>query len=429
MMAGLLDIFGSSGTDSLGLLGMSADDIKRARDDAQAQAMYALAGRLFQGGNTGQSIAQGLQMGQQAYKQAMNEQLGDKLQKIKLQELIRQQQEAQQAQKDKALARQIFAKGFQPEQTTTEYGHLTPQQLERANEPGFVVPQTTTTTPAHYDYKRIIPLIQSGVAGDAGYAELKKQLDLQKMLQGETIKLGAEETLFSRDPFSNQLTQVGTGAPKVQKLGDKEGNAALMLYGTSDIDKIRSIPGAVDAIRKEATNQRLAEKPQINLKDPTAVQSQQLKTINQWEGLLNQNKTQEVADRASAFYGAYNLAKGGNRSADGAIIYHVAKSYDPGGVVQAGDISTVIGVRGMPDVIASAAQKVAKGGTLLPKERENLKVIMDDLVEKKKKSIQPSLETYRGINRSLGGNDSAIVNPFDYVEKPKSLDEILGGGR
>ncbi len=67
-MAGLLDIFGTGGVDTMGLLGMSQGDISRNREDAQAQALYALAGRLFQGGNTGQSIAEGLQRGQQAYK-------------------------------------------------------------------------------------------------------------------------------------------------------------------------------------------------------------------------------------------------------------------------------------------------------------------------------------------------------------------------
>ena len=35
---------------------MSPADIQRNRDDAQAQALYALAGRLFQGGNTGQQL-------------------------------------------------------------------------------------------------------------------------------------------------------------------------------------------------------------------------------------------------------------------------------------------------------------------------------------------------------------------------------------
>ena len=92
-MAGLLDIFGSGGSQQLGLLGMSADDIQRARDDAQAQALYALAGRLFQGGKTGQSIAQGLQMGQQAYQQAMKGQLADRFQTAQIQEMVRQQQE------------------------------------------------------------------------------------------------------------------------------------------------------------------------------------------------------------------------------------------------------------------------------------------------------------------------------------------------
>jgi hypothetical protein len=44
-MAGLLDIFGTSGADTMGLLGMSQADIARNREDAQAQALYALADR------------------------------------------------------------------------------------------------------------------------------------------------------------------------------------------------------------------------------------------------------------------------------------------------------------------------------------------------------------------------------------------------
>ena len=96
-MAGLLDIFGTGGADTLGLLGMSQADISRNRDDAQAQALYALAGRLFQGGNTGQSIAQGLQAGQQAYKGGMQGALQEQLQNAQLQEMIRKRQLEQQA--------------------------------------------------------------------------------------------------------------------------------------------------------------------------------------------------------------------------------------------------------------------------------------------------------------------------------------------
>jgi hypothetical protein len=96
-MAGLLDIFGTSGADTMGLLGMSQADIARNRDDAQAQALYALAGRLFQGGNTGQSIAEGLQRGQQAYRGGMQDTLQSQLQNVQLADMIRKRQLEQQA--------------------------------------------------------------------------------------------------------------------------------------------------------------------------------------------------------------------------------------------------------------------------------------------------------------------------------------------
>ena len=121
-MAGLLDIFGTGGADTLGLLGMSPADIQKNRDEAQAQALYALAGRLFQGGNTGASIAQGLQMGQQAYKQAMRGELEDRMTQYQLQEYARKKQEEEASKKREALAQQLMMKAYQPAKTevTTE---------------------------------------------------------------------------------------------------------------------------------------------------------------------------------------------------------------------------------------------------------------------------------------------------------------------
>ena len=122
-MAGLLDIFGTSGQDTMGLLGMSPEDIARSRDDAQAQALYALAGRLFQGGNTGQSIAEGLQLGQKAYKGGMSEAMQSQLQNFQLQDMLRKRKEdearREQEKQMRLLAPQIFT-------TTIE---LCPQEL------------------------------------------------------------------------------------------------------------------------------------------------------------------------------------------------------------------------------------------------------------------------------------------------------------
>jgi hypothetical protein len=104
-MAGLLDIFGTGGSSTMGLLGMSPADIQSNRDDAQAQALYALAGRLFAGGNTGQSIAEGLQLGQKAYKGGMNEAMQNQLQNFQLSEMLRKRKQDEQM---RTLAPQIF---------------------------------------------------------------------------------------------------------------------------------------------------------------------------------------------------------------------------------------------------------------------------------------------------------------------------------
>jgi len=114
-MAGLLDIFGTSGQDTMGLLGMSPEDIKRSRDDAQAQALYALAGRLFQGGRGGASIVEGLQQGQQAYRTAMQGGLQQQLQNAQIQEMNRKRQQEQAALAEQQRVQQVLRRANSPE--------------------------------------------------------------------------------------------------------------------------------------------------------------------------------------------------------------------------------------------------------------------------------------------------------------------------
>jgi hypothetical protein len=152
-MAGLLDIFGTGGADTMGLLGMSPADIQSNRDDAQAQALYALAGRLFQGGNTGQSIAEGLQLGQKAYKGGMSEAMQSQLQNVQLQELLRKRKEdearREQEKQVRLLAPQIFTTTTTPEQVTYDG---VPSQFPARDDEGNLMPdmavrpaQTTRT--------------------------------------------------------------------------------------------------------------------------------------------------------------------------------------------------------------------------------------------------------------------------------------------
>jgi len=412
-MAGLLDIFGTSGADTMGLLGMSQADIARNREDAQAQALYALAGRLFQGGNTGQSIVEGLQRGQQAYKGGMQDTLQSQLQNVQLADMIRKRKQEQQA-----LAEQQRIQGVIQGAVTK------PQEIYGEDIMGQQVGEGMTAP--RFDLQKAMPQLMSSPEGRRALGELVAS---EKAMRPDTFSLAEGATQFERDPFTGETKAVATGAQKVAKLTGKEGNVALMFYGTDDVAKLRGIPNAIDKIRFEATVQRKAEQPQINLNDPTAVQTQQLKTLNQWEGALKNSGATETAMRAQGFYAAYAQAKKGNSNADGALIYNVAKVYDPAGAVQAGDVSTVIGVPSMPEVIKKAAQKLTTGGSLTPKERENMKKIIDDVVDERSRMIEPSLNTYRKINRGLGGTDDLIVNPYDSVKKPASLESILGFDR
>jgi hypothetical protein len=135
-MAGLLDIFGTSGQETMGLLGMSPEDITRSRDEAQAQALYALAGRLFQGGRGASSVLEGLQQGQQAYKTAMQGGLQEQLQKTQLQEAIKKRQQEQQALMRQQAVQSEIEKAYRPETfAETPLTNLIGQEIAGPNVP------------------------------------------------------------------------------------------------------------------------------------------------------------------------------------------------------------------------------------------------------------------------------------------------------
>ena len=205
-MAGLLDIFGTSGQDTMGLLGMSPEDIARSRDDAQAQALYALAGRLFQGGRGASSVVEGLQQGQQAYKQAMQGGMQQQLQNYQLQELLKKKQLEEQQRKEELMARQLFMRGYQPAVAGKESMPI--------EEDGRFIgdSQAIAARPAKFDIGSIAPELMA--IGPAGQAKLKTGLELQKSMAGETFKLGEGEKQYQRNALTGEITEVAAGAPK-----------------------------------------------------------------------------------------------------------------------------------------------------------------------------------------------------------------------
>jgi hypothetical protein len=382
---------------------MSQADIARNRDDAQAQALYALAGRLFAGGNTGQSIAEGLQLGQKAYKGGMQETLQNQLQNVQLQDMIRKRQLEQQQ-----LAEQQRIQGV------IQGGVTKPQEMYGEDIMGQRVGEGMTAP--SFDLARVAPQLMGSEAGRKTLSELVAS---QKAMRPETFSLAEGATQFERDPFTGQVKTIATGLPKKEKediAGDvKEARQVLGIM--TPVNEMTMTERALVKAYIDRKDAGKAPKVAIDLNDKTAVNKQQLATVNQWQSTLKDTGDTTVAGRASAFYDAYGKAKSGNTSADGALIYNIAKVYDQTGAVQQGDVNTIIGNRSIPTNIQLAAQKLLQGGTFTPKERDDLKAIVDGIVSERKKALEPTINVYRGLNTELGGKPEAIINPYDAIRQ------------
>ena len=402
-MAGLLDIFGTGGADTMGLLGMSQADIARNREDAQAQALYALAGRLFQGGNTGQSIAEGLQLGQKAYKGGMQETLQNQLQNVQLADMIRKRKLEQQA-----LAEQQRIQGVIQGAVTK------PQEMYGEDMMGQRVGEGMTA--GGFDLQRAMPQLMASPEGRKALTEL---IASQKAMGGETTTLAEGASLIRVNPITNKVETVVQGKPKDNLTSNYRDFQQAVNEGYT---------GNFMQYQKELKREG-APKVSVDLNDPTAVAKAQLETMNKWENYLKNSGDDVVSNRLGAFNDAYKQAKKGNTSGDGAMLYNLAKIYDSSGAVQANDINAIIGSRSIPTQIKLAAQKFKDGGTFTPEERDNLKKIATGIATERNKQLQPSLEAYKDINSTLKGKDSAIMNPYERVLKEPKLEDILGFGR
>lgn len=443
----LLDIFGSTPSYYGGLLG--EDELNRVRQQAQQQALQNTALALLQAGapsrtpgNEALAIAQGLAGGQQAYKQSMEDALRGKMSEMQIQDFMQKQQEAKAQKQRQQLVQQITMQGYTPGMPSEQMGSMG----------GDVV--TTAPVEPSFNLQSIAPKLMA--LGPEGLQQLSALSTAQKAMLGEAFTLGEGQNRYRMTPTGAVLEAEG-GRKPLALTGDV-GNAAMILYGTADPSKLPPTantainqflnaqkPENISAPIKEAmqilgidrdvgsltADDRMAiksyidnkerlktPKVQVDLKDPTAVADRQLKTIKQWEDLTKASGDQEVSGRLGAFNQSYELAKKGNASADGSLIYNLAKIYDSTGAVQMGDVKTIIGERSVPTQIKLYAQKFLKGGSFTPKERDNLKQIADAIRIERQAQLLPQLDVYRNINRQLGGNDTAIFNPYERSSRP-----------
>jgi len=270
-------------------------------------------------------------------------------------------------------------------------------------------------TAGGFDLARAAPQLVGSAEGRKTLAELVAS---QKAMRPEGYTLGENQIRFEIGADGKPMA-VAQGAPKKEKedvAGDLK-EARQFLGITTPVNEMTTTERALVRAYVDRKDAGRVTKVALDVNESTAVAKQKLATLNQWQGTLKDTGDNVVAGRASAFYDAYRQTKTGNVSADGALIYNIAKVYDQTGAVQQGDVNTIIGNRSIPTNIQLFAQKLLKGGTFTPKERDDLKSIVDGIVEERQKSLAPTINVYRGLNSALGGKPEEIINPYDTVKQ------------
>ena len=389
-MAGLLDIFGTSGADTMGLLGMSPADIARNRDDAQAQALYALAGRLFQGGNTGQSIAEGLQAGQRAYKGGMQETLQGQLQNVQLADMIRKRQQEQQA-----LAEQQRIQGVIQGAVTK------PQEMYGEDMMGQRVGEGMTAP--SFDLQRAMPQLMSSEAGRKALSELVAS---QKAMRPEGYTLGENQIRFEIGADGKPMA-VATGAPKREPVP-----SAIAEYNFAKDQGFKGTFQDFELAKRAAGAPKVA----VDMKDPTAVAMAGLKLQSDIRQDLKAPK-----DTATAYQTMYNAATNPTQKGDTTMLYTFFKVLDPQSTVREGEIEMIKQSRSIPEKFKGMAQKLASGQTLLESERADLLNQAYQYVANQQRGVTETIDMYKDYAKAFGLNpEKAVPNPFADIKKPPS---------
>jgi hypothetical protein len=163
-------------------------------------------------------------------------------------------------------------------------------------------------------------------------------------------------------------------------------------------------------------------KIQVDLKDPTAVAKANLDVMGKWEGFLGKGGDVEVANRFKAVQSAVQM---NNSTADGALLYNIAKMYDPTGAVQEGDKRTILGNPAIPEKFQLLVQGVLNGGSFTPAQRQQLLKIANDIVKNRENQLNVYRKRYVEKVKTLGGTEDDILNPYQGLIKPPMENFII----
>ena len=217
------------------------------------------------------------------------------------------------------------------------------------------------------------------------------------------------------------------GVPKAEtrpSVGSDREGVSLELYNKPYFD-LNQVQRAAVNKRVETESAAKVPKIQVDLKDPTAVAKANLEVMGKWEGFLKSGGDVEVANRYKSVISAVAMANAGNPTADGALLYNIAKMYDPSGAVQEGDKKSITGNPAIPERFKLLVQGVLDGGSFTPKQRKDLEKIANEIVKNRESQLNVYRKQYVGKVKTLGGSEEDILNPYQGLIKPPMTDFIM----
>lgn len=224
------------------------------------------------------------------------------------------------------------------------------------------------------------------------------------------------------DKFVNKLDEsLGRLEPKTPSYG-----AEAERYSSEFFDKPYS---KLTQAERKRVNDKVDEKAaanvpkmSVNLNDPTATAKSQLDVMGKWEQFIGKGGDVEVANRFKAVKSAVAM---NNPTADGALLYNIAKMYDPTGAVQEGDKRTILGNPALPEKFQLLVQGVLNGGSFTPPQRQQLLKIANDIVTNRESQLNIYRKQYIGKIQKFNGTEDDILNPYQGLIKPPMENFIL----
>ena len=215
---------------------LSEEDLAQARRQAQSNALLGLSSKLLEAGapsrtpvGMGQALVKGIQGLQGDYQDTLKTAAMEKLNQQKIKQALDAQKRTAEAQR---IAQGIFTPAT-PAQPAAMSGGA-PYGMDKPAQPGGINQE----------------VVQQLMAFPEGRAALQEIMGARKAMQPQMFSLKEGDIQYSIDPFSNAVTQIAAGTPKVvePKLS-------------------ASFAGAVDALglpRKNASQYTDAERTLIN---------------------------------------------------------------------------------------------------------------------------------------------------------------------